>query len=808
MLMKDEQTRPLHYGGLIELLWLTIIFLIPLFFNPLGHAALYVHKALLLQFIVVAMLAFFIADLVRGSVGEQSRQFRNLIASPLYLSVLVFGLVTIVATVASVTPAISFWGSYFRKEGLLTILCWILFFLLMTMYMRSRQQVLRAVYTLLISSGIVSVFGVVQHYFPAVSDALHFVYSSRVFSTTGNALSLSTFLTMVLPLNLALMVWLWSKRKEGKDWQKLTGLTILLVLQVWCLLLAQYSVVILLYIVSVLVFLLLLGIIKKQRIITTFGAVLLLALAVLAVLILLPSAFPNVGYELPGTVSLPSDVSAESLGLKTLGYRVQYWRSSLDTVFKPPEIPFFDDKLHALRTFIGYGPETFVVTFQQVFPKNLVDHSILFMPLTRPHNHYLYLATTVGLLGLASFLAILATFFYLCVRFLRWAVAGVEKLLLAAFIAGVAGYTVDMLFNPSTISAALVFWVMLSLVLVIGKLIVNDRRGEYKAGEINQVAEIGTARFRRVRAYMSVVCAVILIAIGGLITFKPLLADMYLQKGLKYYYSPYGTETYVALSKAAELAPGEAVYQSYLGEYGYYLARRVADERTKETFLKFSTSSYEKALQLEPYVSYRYHTMADVYTHWAGTGADDKWPIALSLYDKAWQLSPRDPLILDKWALALVVKGELHDAREKLELAEAADPSWFGNALISALIAVEENKDEEALPAFVASIRGNLYDFANYFDKFCFDLADYNMVAPLDKSLDAYVQKTPEDWIPRAMLGVTSLFVGNLEKSVGEFRAATLLAEGADVGHLTKLIRRLSQLSPELKERLPDIITQ
>src|SRR4030065_473043 len=108
---------------------------------------------------------------------------------------------------------------------------------------------------------------------------------------------------------------------------------------------------------------------------------------------------------------------------------------AVNIVLKSPEGPFSNDRLHSLRGVIGYGPETFIVTFQLFFPEKMEQHgnsSLLVMPLTRPHNHYLYLATTIGLLGLLSFLSILAAFFYLCFRYLRRTTADIDKLLLIA----------------------------------------------------------------------------------------------------------------------------------------------------------------------------------------------------------------------------------------------------------------------------------------------------------------------------------------------------------------------------------------
>ncbi|MCJ7653767.1 MAG: hypothetical protein MUO97_00435, partial [Dehalococcoidia bacterium] len=423
------------YKRALEITWLAIIFLVPLFFNPQSYQIFAVSKASLLVFLVVSMLAFWLADLILSRASYQGLKWQGIFTSPLHLTILVFGLVAILATAASITPAISFWGSYFRKAGLLTLICWILFFLIVAQQIRNRTQLLRAVYTLLLSSGIVSILGILQYLFPDVMlRVIHSIYTGRVFSTVGNPLFLSSFLAMVIPFTLALIIHSWNKRtstchpeqqrrvskpsarlttsqilrslrsrffaslrmtggntEQSSDnrgkWKNtiiLICLVILLALQLWCLWLAQYSITILLYIIAPIIFIILLGIVKRKRLILSLGAVSLLALVIIASLLMAPLLLQAPSVETPEPEDLKSVPISEDLGLQTLGWRVQYWRSTVDIVIKSPEVPFSNDRLHDFRRLIGYGPETFIVTFQLVFPEEfkseytyrseLIDH--------------------------------------------------------------------------------------------------------------------------------------------------------------------------------------------------------------------------------------------------------------------------------------------------------------------------------------------------------------------------------------------------------------------------------------------------
>ena len=612
---------------------------------------------------------------------------------------------------------------------------------------------------------------------------------------------------MVIPFNLALIVYSWSKRKEGNNTRILIGLVILLALQFWCLWLAQYSITILLYIIAPIIFILLLGIVKRKRLLLSLGAVSLLALGIIAGLLMAPLLFPSTDVKAPEASSSELSLDAEELGLKTLDWRVQYWRSTIDIFIKSPEVPFSNDRLHDFRRLIGYGPETFIVTFQLFFPGKLKsDYTHRSELVDRPHNDYLYLATTMGLLGLMSFLSILAVFFYLCFRYLRRAKTDIDKLLLIAMVAGMVQYMADIFFNPSTISPELVFWLTLSLVPVIGRLTTSDEPEQTKAADLTQLDSSQKSYVNKTRLIYLLGCALLLIVVGFGITIRPFLADMYLQKGLNL--QAKGDEHAIyAFDKATEIDPGEAAYWHYLGAYSYSVARRATEEPLKKEILTLATNAYNKALELKPYIAFEYYSLADVYTYWAEAGAADKWPIALSLYDKASQLFPRNAVILNKWSLALIIKGDFDEARTKLDYAASIDPDWAETSFLSGLLLAKEGKNDEAVLKIIAPIQDNPANL-DYFIDLCLRLAVYDMVSPLRDSLEIYTQETPDGWIAHALLGTTSLFSNNVDKSLDEFNSAMLLVPDNDAGDLFRAILKLSTISPPFKKALPDVAAE
>ena len=801
---QQEDKRAVFFSRALEACWLAVIFLLPLFFNPLSYQSFYLNKALLLWFLTCAMLAFAIGGWLYNRGGRQSFSWKRFTADRLRLSVLLFGLLAAVATFASITPATSFWGSWQRGEGLLTLLCWITFFLITASNIRSRSQLMRAVYALLLSTALVSLLGILQYYFPqAMQHFFHTAINKRVASATGNALSLSALLAMTMPFTLALIAFNWKNRRQRKGKILLFALIALLALQIWCLILSQYSVTILLFVLGAVIFIVLLGVIRKNRYIFGLGVMCLLALVITAAAIVAPLLLPGSNAGDLESKDLSTEMSpGELLGVSLGGYRVQFWKSAVEIVFTTPEIPFSGDKINPLRTLIGYGPETFVVTFQSVFPEGLKNQYTYFTSLVdRPHNHYLYLAATTGLLGLAAFLALLAYFFLYLWRHLRRAKLDIDRLLLIAMAAAMLQFMADSLFNPSTLSVALVFWLLPALLTATGRLVSANGVAEEENTERKEAKEIGPSSLKA-RLYLSVMCVILLLAGGVGLTAKPFLADIQLQKGLTLQ-AKQDSNAVWSFSKAAEMQPQQAAYWSNLGGYVYIIALNSGGSEAQTDLLQYSTESYEKARQLEPCIAYRYYILADEYVYWAQQGAEDKWQPAFDLYEQALRILPENAVITDKWALALILKGDYAQAQQKLDEAATYDADWAETPFLRSLMLAEQGEGELAAEEIMATLEEDTTNLW-YFQRFCSNLIIYDMVQPLDDALEDYAQGITEDWMTHAALGVTGFYVDGAAESISEFDTAMSLVPDKYSRVLFEAALELAGISRNFRAQLAD----
>lgn len=211
--MQRQTTLALWCERIIEGGWLLALVLIPSYFNLLSSRHFEPDKATTLRSIFLVMAA---AAIIRwlerlGSEGRRTPAaaaatprpglWRRLVATPLAVPILVYVLVFLVATIFSVVPATSFWGSYQRLQGTYTNLSYVGLAAIIMFTLRRREQLERLItVTVLGSLGAVG-YGLVQHFqidpLPWKGDVV-----SRVASTMGNSIFVAAYLIMIVPYGL------------------------------------------------------------------------------------------------------------------------------------------------------------------------------------------------------------------------------------------------------------------------------------------------------------------------------------------------------------------------------------------------------------------------------------------------------------------------------------------------------------------------------------------------------------------------------------------------------------------------------
>lgn len=192
--------------GLLEAGWLVAILAVPLFFNIHSDRVFEPDKLALLRSITLVMAAVWLVGAIDRRAWRDLGRLRPSNAAalwhrPLVLPVLALVVVYVLATLFSVSPRVSWLGSYQRLQGTYTTLAYVVIFALMAATIRTPEQVRRAVSVAIVSSLPVALYGLLQHFgqdpLPWGGDV-----QARVAGHMGNAIFIAAYLIMIVPLTL------------------------------------------------------------------------------------------------------------------------------------------------------------------------------------------------------------------------------------------------------------------------------------------------------------------------------------------------------------------------------------------------------------------------------------------------------------------------------------------------------------------------------------------------------------------------------------------------------------------------------
>ena len=196
--------------AIIEAGWLAALIATPLFFNTSSSRVFEPDKLHLLRSIALVMAVAWIVQLLdtglSGWIRERGGGFWSAIRrTPLVLPTLALVAAYVLSTALSLVPRISFLGSYVRMQGTYTFISYVLIFFMVLTHLRTRAQINRIFYAIILSSLPISIYGIIQHYgldpLPWGGDV-----RERVAANMGNAIFVAAYLIIALFLTLERLV--------------------------------------------------------------------------------------------------------------------------------------------------------------------------------------------------------------------------------------------------------------------------------------------------------------------------------------------------------------------------------------------------------------------------------------------------------------------------------------------------------------------------------------------------------------------------------------------------------------------------
>jgi len=408
--------------GAMEAAWIAAIIMTPLFFNKYSSRIFEPDKATLLRTLALIILGAWLIKTTEMGVSKRDpdkswgQNFLQLLGEPIIPFVFVLAIVYTVSTLLSVTPSISFWGSYQRLQGFYTTLAYIIVFAALTVNLRKKEQVERLITAAILTSLPVSLYGVLQRYgidpIPWGGNV-----TTRVASHMGNSIFVAAFLIMVFPLTIGRIVDAFTKilrEDEGLASQvaRSTIFIFIAALQVIAIYFSKSRGPFLGFIAGSFFLFILLSLHWRKRWMTISVVGLAAFVGGFLLLLNVPGG-PLVGLrEAPYVGRLGQMLDMDQ---RTSQVRILIWGGAAEMVapHKPLEYPDgHQDSFNIIRPLIGYGPETMHMAYNPFYPPELAHTEKRNASPDRSHNETWDSLVISGVFGFAIYIGLFAAVFY------------------------------------------------------------------------------------------------------------------------------------------------------------------------------------------------------------------------------------------------------------------------------------------------------------------------------------------------------------------------------------------------------------
>ena len=499
-----RHTKIQHYcESVIEAGWLAALIVAPLFFNTYSSRVFEPDKISLIRSISLVMLLAYLVKILDGgriwlpaggggppagnqalaaSEGSQSTlewRLGSLWKQPFLLPFVLLAVSYAISTLLSISPSVSWWGSYHRLQGAYTYASYLVIAVLTAAHLRQSSQLRRLQHTIIITSLPIAVYGVFQHFgkdpLPWAQDV-----TGRVTANAGNPIFLAAHLIMAFFLTLERAVSCFAFLLKGgprpggdttsdtapEDEQaaptpdhSLAGVLaggcylFVLVIQLLAIFWSQSRGPWLGLASGMYTFVLLLLTGMRPRNYRVWTAAWAgLGLVGLVLLIVLNTTSIGRSFrQVPNWGRLTTMLDSAT---GTGRVRVLIWEGTAELIFPHEPLTYpdgKDDPVNPFRPLIGYGPETLWMAFNRFYPPELAQWESRNASPDRAHNETWDSLAMTGALGfLANSLLFLSIFFW-AMRWLGLIRSRRDAILFFSMLAG-GGILLSALFQVRGVS--------------------------------------------------------------------------------------------------------------------------------------------------------------------------------------------------------------------------------------------------------------------------------------------------------------------------------------------------------------------
>ncbi len=542
--MKTE-TLDKYCQFMIEGSLMLLIFLVPWWVDTRLSGIMLGKLAMMQVFTITCLIGL----LIKVFLSKKFNVYHTLFDLP----ICILFLIAILSTVFSVCPYLSFWGAYYRYEGLVCFINYLILFYI-TANCLDREAILRILGTAIFAGAVVSLYGLLQHLHIDLIGWREYG-TSRVISTFGNSVYFGAYAATVFPLALAGYLMkgkaIGRKQKDRKcETVSSKGFACLLpVFFCWLPYLSGIACLLILsgifvsntrgafigFMASCIIF----GVLIRKMIDQSMKPKLILLIALISCISLYFILNPEVSplKRFMQTVITQTDDTAAKETPKLAGgaaSRIFMWRDALGIIKDYP--------------LLGTGPETFGMVYSKYRSLDLIrNEGGEYGRPDRVHNDIIDLAITKGLLGVFAYLWFLFVAAKICLRviFAGKMTGSKESIFAAAIFSAGLGYFVQNQFCFWILPSTSVFFIMTGC---IAGLVPSRQAYNIKAFAIPIIAVL--------------ICGITFCAVKTTLPWYK--ADMQYKQGAELFWSGEKIASIDRFKSALTLNPKEKLYAEYI----------------------------------------------------------------------------------------------------------------------------------------------------------------------------------------------------------------------------------------------------
>lgn len=406
------------FSLITDILFITISSIVPLIINPFGIDYYYEPKIVIVYFCCCsAILVYLIYKRKKEIPPLQTKE------TPQKL-ILIYLILVLSSTIFSVDKERSLFGSAFREEGAIAILCYVIIFIFASNYYKFKKTHIKI---LAISGFIISIYAVSQYfgYDPIPVDLLRSDYVGQAYSTLGHRNFLGSYLTLLIPI--LTFAYIYSANIVYLFVSSVAFLA------VSCTITRSSWVSVPFYMLVMLIFCV------RQKI--NIKRYVIAALTFTAIFISMNSfnaTFHNRAISLKTDVNQTIKNVPDSAG----SGRIFIWKRAVTLI--------------ADRPILGSGPDTFGNVFMKKFQKD-VDKFYPNVYFDKAHNEFLQIAVTTGIPAFIVYILFLFSLLWKSIK------AAKNNIFIIPALCSIVGYNVQAFFNISVVGVAPLYYLILGI---------------------------------------------------------------------------------------------------------------------------------------------------------------------------------------------------------------------------------------------------------------------------------------------------------------------------------------------------------